>query len=820
MSGSAHALGHALRHAWRALRARPALTLTVVLTLALGVGANAAMLGALDALLLRAPPHVTDAGRLVRVHARFRFPHDPNALNTVQSYPLYAALRDRAPAFERVAAVWSTTLALGTGAAAERVAVQAVTPEFFALAGVRPALGRALAPADDASAEPGVVLSHAHWQRHHGGAPDVLGRAITLAGRPFRVVGVAPPGFTGLDWASVDVWAPMTAVAPVAMGRDVLTSVGWSWLEIVGRLRAGPGSGALEAARVQATAQVTTELRRVDEGAARFAPRAVLSPLPRGRQPDADDRTARHLGWLALMSGALVLAAVATAGGLLLTRALERQRELAVRRALGASAGRLLGGVAAEGALLAALSAVGAMGAAWAMGTAVRTYLLPARSFGALPALDGRVLAATVVLAALAVAGGALVSLRAGLGAEGQPALVAAGRAVAGGRARALGLVVGTQVALTFVLLLAAGLFARSLERALATRIGWDAPRTLVADLAFPDDAGWTEARRAAAWRRARERVAAVPGVAAAALSGVAPLRTANGVAVHVPGIAELPTLPGGGPYVGFVTPEFFDAAALRALDGALPRAARGGPVVVVDSLMARTLWPRGDAVGRCLALGDATSPCRPIVAVVEPARRFQLVEDRAMQYYWVTDTLANPSALVVRTTGDAAALVPAVRRAMAEANPSLPPARPETLAQIFAPNYAPWRAGTVLLGAFAAIATLLSGVGIFGTVSYAAAQRTREVGVRVALGASAGHVVRLLVRGGLGPALAGLAVGALAFAAVQRVLGALLYGVGTRDPLAVGAAALVVAAAAALAAYLPARRASRVAPATVLRAE
>lgn len=818
----------ALRQAWRSLLARPTFTLGVLATLALGVGANAAMLGALDALLFRAPVGVADAGRVNRVYVGA--PGPSGGSTPVVSYPFFSALRGRPDAFAGVAAVTDYEVPVGAGAAAERVPGRAVSANYFAVLGARPALGAFFTPADDRSgAAPAVVLGYHYWQRAFGGDRAVLGRTLTFGSRRARVIGVAPPDFSGLDFARVDVWLPVAAVLDDFGGEDSRTNNGRYFLQLVVRRRADVGDprASAAAAAVYRAAAAAGGYPDAREAA---ATRVLLGPVQAARGPDAGD-TRRLPLWLALMSAALLAAAGANATGLLLARALERRRLVAVQRALGARARDLARGAAAEAAVLAGGGAAVAAALAAALGVAVRRWVL-GDAFAALPVLDARLLLLVAALALVVCLAAALVAAGvAARGVGGTAVLRAAesrGATRAGGRTFA-GLVAG-QVALTFVLLLGAGLFAGSLRRALAARIGYDPERVLLVsgDFAPSLDA----ARQAAAYREAGARLAALPGVAGVARSFMTPLRGVNDVPLRVPGLDSIPAQPGGGPYVSHVSPNFFAVAGTRLLAGRAPAAPatsladtaghinRDIREIAVSATTARVLWPDGGAVGRCVYVGRAPG-CATVVGVVEDARRFALVEERALQVYVPLDFTYRPfGTLLVRTRGPADAAAAAVRRALGTLGPAVASADVRSVASVFAPNYRPYRAGAALLGAFGALALGLAAAGLFGAVGYALARRTREVGIRLALGAPTRAVVWLFATGGLAPAAAGLAVGALAFVAAQRTLAALLYGTSAHDWTAVGAAGAVLAAAAGLASWLPARRAARVDPAAALRAE
>jgi predicted permease len=844
-----------LRRALRALRARPALALGLLLTLALGVGANAAMLGALDALLVRPPAGVRDAERVARLYVRSGDDATPGA---VTAYPFFAAVRARAAApggaLDGAAAWTDFEVPVGAGATARPAKTRAVSGGFFGLLGARPALGRLLGPADDRAdaTAPAVVLGHRYWRQAFGGDPGVLGRVLRVGPLQARVVGVAGPGFAGVDFGRVDLWLPLAPSARAGYGEEGLTNASFTWL----RLLARPSAGAAPA---RVAAELTAAYRATMRGAGEQAQpdwqraQVVLGPLQEARGPAGG--AARRLPlWLAAMSGALLLAAAANATGLLVARALERRRETAVRLALGARVRHLARAAAAEALVLAAGGAALAAGAAALLGGAVRRFVL-GEAFAELPALDGRRLA-IVAAAALAVClGAALAAARVarpgGRGARGPGAprdpLGAELRAGARGGTRAGGrtlvALVGAQAALTFVLLGGAALFAESLRRATAERIGYDAGQVLL--VAF--DQSGLEADPAAGlaaqrdrYARARARLLALPGVAGATPVSGPTLRFVNGIRVRVPGRADAASAPGGSHYT-VVAPDYFAVSGTRLLAGRAPAAAPapggtapdGTPAdwparaprawereVVVGAHAARLLWPGVSPLGRCVLVGDDDG-CRTVVGVAEEARRFELVEAAAVQLYVGGDFATRaPGAMLVRTRGPADALAPAVRRALVALDPAAPPAEVRSLAEIFAPNYRPFQAGAALLGAFGLVALALAAAGLAGAVGYAAATRTREIGVRVALGARAADVRRLLVGGALGAVGAGLGAGALLSLAGGRAVGALLYGVAPADPRALGLAALTLASTAAAVALLAARRGLAVPPTEALRAD
>ncbi len=702
-----------------------------------------------------------------------------------------------------------------------------VSADYFRVLGVGPALGRFYDAADERpGASPTVVLWHALWRERFGADPAAIGRTVTVDGRAATVVGVAPPDFSGLDFARVDLWLPIMAVHGEYNGDHSLTNNTMGWLTIVARRRAGV-SDARAAAEAEAAYREGDAAGEYPDAKAASATRIRLGPVQAARGPDGGD--ARRLAlWLALMSSALLVAAAANATGLLLARALERRRAVAVRRALGARARDLARGAGAEAAVLAAGCAALAAAVAGAFGAAARGWVL-GDAFATLPVLDARRLAVVAALAVAVCLTAALVATAvAARGVGGASVLHPSGsRTATRAGGRTLGALVAGQVALTFVLLVGAGLFAASLRRALAARIGYDAGRVLLVQIdAAP---GADDAAQRTLYAEADARLAAVPGVEGVARSFMTPLHGVNGVRLRVPGLDTVPAMPGGGPFRSDVSPNYFAVSGTRLLAGRAAAAPpndtafglpRGPREVVVSALTTRTLWPGRDPIGRCVYLGDVPG-CATVVGVAEDARRFELVEGRALQVYVAADFSRHPyGALLVRTRGAADARVPAVRGALAGLGAALGEASVRPMAADFAPKYGPFRAGASLLGAFGALALALAGAGVFGALSYALAQRRRELGVRLALGARGRDVAWLLARGGLAPVAAGLAAGVPLALAGGRAARALLYGVSPADPRAALAGAGVLLATAALACWFPARRAGRVPPAVVLRAD
>ena len=809
-----------LRYALRTLARRPGLVAAAIVCLALGIGANATIFGVVDTLLFRPPPHVKDAGQVVRLYFRTRSPGFGTFTSSVSSYPLYTLIRDSAHAFSEVAAFAGTrATGVGRGPDAHEAQLDLVSGSFFSLLGVKPALGRFYGVDEDRLGGPRVVvLSHAFWKRQFGGDPGVLGREFRLGQNVYTVIGVAPEGFTGVNLEGVDLWAPLAVATADVMG-------GTSWLNrqsffvrILGRLRSG-------ATAAQATHEATAAFR-VDAAQVRYRhldpdDTALLGPVQQARGPEMS-QDVKVSTWLAAVSAIVLLIACANVANLLLARAMQRQREIAVRLALGAGRRRLARQLFTESALLGLAGGAGALLLTVWAGPVIRAFLLP-KMPGLSPALDGRVLYFTAAVALLTgLVAGVAPAWQVGH-ADLTPALKAGAGEGPFRRSRVrTGLLVG-QVALTVVLIVGAGLFARSLRNVRGLNLGFDPEHVILAtvDLA---SAGYRPAEMNALYLQMLERVQALPGVEYAAATAGSPFGWSMGMSVSVPGRDSIPTLKTGGPYYQAVTPGYFAAMGTPVRGRAFTAADRRALVTVVNQTLARLVWPGESPLGKCIRLGG-DKRCWEVVGVVPDARRFQVVEDASMLVYipFVGDE-KNASnvvpALMVRTRGRPEDMVASVRNAMQGTAADLPVARVTPLADLVAPSIRPWRLGTTMFGLFAGLALVLAAVGLYGVLSYTVAQRTQEIGIRVAMGAQRGAVLGLTVGQGVRIAALGAAIGALAALAGGRVLSSLLYGVSPQDPLVLLGAATTMLAVAAIASYLPARRATKVDPMVALRYE
>ncbi|MEJ7812936.1 MAG: ADOP family duplicated permease [Gemmatimonadaceae bacterium] len=813
-------LRHDLTYAARQLRRAPGFTVAVALTLALGIGANAVMFGVVDRLLLSPPPHVRDADQVSRVQLSRTWRGMGEFTSPITGYANY---RDLAVvrSFAGVAAFgFPMEMSLGRGREALPVRVASASAGFFPLLGVKPRLGRFFLAGEDGEPQgmPVAVVSEEFWRRHFGADPGALGTQLPLGDASFTVVGVAPRNFTGVDLRAVDIWVPVTTASYIWMQPGYATDRGSSWLQVVARLRLGadPALAATEA---------TLAHRRGNAAESNKDPnaRVSLSSVIAARGP-GEHTEARVAAWLLGVAAIVLLIACANVATMLLTRALRRRQEIAVRLALGVSRARLVRQLLVESLLLATLGAVAALVAATWGGALVRATLLPDVGWSGSP-VDARVLAVTAIAAlATGLIVGAVPALQT-RGIDLASAIKSGARGEARQPWRLRSVLLTAQVALSVALLVGAGLFVRSLRKAEGLRLGFDARRVTLAEVSL-HQAGYDPERQDAFWRNALERVRRLPGVESAALTIATPVRFSLAGTFIVPGLDSLPQLTTGGPYKNGVSPSYFATLGARMAHGRpfteadTRTAAR---VVIVNETMARLLWPGREPLGTCVRLARADSiPCATVVGVVEDVRRQQLREEPTMQFYVPLAQWRGPhsTSLLVRARGDAGGLAVPVRRELQALAPDVPFPRVTSLAELLDPQLRPWRLGATMFTLFGALAFLVAVVGLAGLLAYTVAQRGYEIGVRVALGARSPDVVRLVLARGAVATAAGLAVGLAAALLAGRLVRGLLFDVTPADPIVFAAVAGVVVFVAAVAALPAARRAARVSPMIALRAE
>jgi predicted permease len=756
---------------------------------------------------------------------RLFFHYEESGAPPVTTSRWYACVADRLQAeavtLQHAAAYTRFEVSVGAGADAGRARVAVVSAGFWSALGTRATLGRVFAD-DEAGPMAGprlAILSHAFWQQRYGGAPEVLGRTLRIRGERFEIIGVTPRGFRGIEPYDVDLWLPLSAYT--LSGRQWQTDTSLSHV-----VRLEPGV---------APAQVDADLSRLlsdvvddDAGCERTAAAATATrlsvtagPLVSGIGGDMQwTAEARVASWLVGVGVALAGVACANVVGLLLLRALRRRREIALRLALGASPRRLATQFCIEGALLAVLGGLTAIGVVIWGGGSLNRLLLPGLAVEPVAILDP----SRLLLTASCVIGTAvLASLAPMLHVPAAPlGAMREGGSTTGRRARLHRTPLVVQTALSVVLLIGAGLFVRSLHNVRSLDLGLDPDNVLVATVDF---AGTNRTGRevAAFYERALERVQVLPGVEHASLAKSIPLRSASAGSIRPVGRAEPLTAPGGdATYVNDVAPGFFETMGTQVLEGRdfLPTE-RDGPVVIVNEATARAGWPGRSAVGECVHLEDG-GPCTFVVGVVENARRFFVRESAALLFYRPLPRTAEDGqrALFVRVATDDGNTRAAVTRALQALEPDLPFVRTQMLGDALDPQIRPWRLGVAVFTAFGVLTLLLAALGLYGALSYTVAQRTREIGVRVAVGARRWDVVRLVVGDSLRVALAGIIVGTMISLFAGRWIANLLFDVSPHDPVVFASVSASLLATALLAALVPSWRATRVDPVVALRAD
>ena len=824
-------------YAARALRREPGLTLGIIATFALAIGANAAMFGLVNRLLLAAPPGVANADRVTRVTLDFVTTDGDRFGGTTTSYPVFRALDKLTGAFKAAAAVRTDTVALGQGAELTEISTIDASGRYFEVLGAHARLGRFFAPADDElpAGSPVAVLSYAFWQRQYGGDVQVLSREIVLDGQPYTIVGVAPPGFTGDALAPVDVFRPLT----VAMRNRASTwtsETGLNIVTIVARLHDGVSAPAAQHAATAAArgvfAGADPDRTLTGTELTSLLPGASAAGSPQGR-------TALWLSGVALV---VLLIAIANVATLLLLRALRRRREIAVRIALGIGRARLARQLITESLLLAlAGGAVGLLVANW-LAAVIRATLLP----GVTPSdtfVDRGVLVATLGTACVAglVAGCApLVQL----GKRDIIAELKTAGAAPLGRSALRASLVGLQVALCTVLLVGAGLFVRSLQRVQAQDLGFTTASLLFVSLDFRVNVRGAESDRL--YTEAAARLGSLGGITGATIVEALPFGPHHVPPISVPGMAEPPKVAGQLPMMYAATPAYLRMMQVRAREGRLlnARDGRGSPLVVlVNETMARTVWPGQSAIGRCIRVGfdltkpptplaPASLPCREVVGVVRDSRARSLRPDNSeaklMQYYVPFGQLPpvpfpdarDVSGLLVQVTGDADRMIGAVQR-LIQGTTAVPVyARVRPYQDFLDPQLRSWRLGATLFTAFGALALGIAAVGLFGVVSYLVTQRTREIGVRLALGGSATRIARLVIGDALRMVTWGVGAGLALAIVLAPLVQSMLFATSAREATVLGAAGAMLLGVTIAAAAVPAWRAARVSPLVALRSD
>jgi predicted permease len=795
-----------LRYGLRLLRRSPGFAIVAIATLALGIGANTAIFSTVDAILIRPLPFA-DPDRLVMVWEDATAAGFPRNTPAPGSYHDWVRMNQ---SFTGMAATRGASANITADGVPEQVVGRAVTPSFFSVLGVTPIAGRTFTDEEDRSNAQVVLISYGLWQRRYGGDRAIVGKTMLMNGRRFEVIGIMPRDFVFRN-RDVDYWVP-TSFSPEAAA--VRTS---HFLNVVARLAPGVGF-----------AKANDDMRRVDEEQRRLYPqpgrhvRSVLVPI----KEDLLGTTGVQLAILMSAAAAVLLIACANLASLLLSRAVGRRGELAVRAALGASRGRLVRQMVVEASTFSL--AGGALGLMLAPAAVSVMAQLTPRGFPMQTSsvLDLRLLAFAL---ALSVATGLLVSVVPALQAAGaslRDAIHQGARSSVGGRGRLTrDALVVVQVAAALVLLVGAGLMLRTLANLRAIDLGFRPDHLLTLRTTLPQAKYDDGIKRLAFYDRVVAEARALPGVEAAAYGSTLPFQSiGNTNAFGIEGRALAADDPGDALFrVG--TSDYLRTLGVTLMHGRLldERDGREAPrAVVVNETLARTYWSGAEALGHRIWLSDASEGYFTIVGIVRDVRErgYQLAMKPGV-YVTSAQRLRNAAEyLIVRTQGPPEEAAEPLRRIIARVDPEQPVSAVRTMNEIVDVDVADRHQQMILLGAFAGLALLLASIGLYGVLSYAVTQRSRELGLRIALGASSGSVMRLVVARGLALTGLGLAIGlALAWAAT-RTMQTLLYGVSAGDPRTFAAGVALLTTIAFVASYLPARRASRVDPMAVLRAD
>jgi predicted permease len=809
-------------YAARSLRRTPGVSITIILTLALGLGVNAAMFSLLDVLFFRPPAGVANPNEIRRLWT-FRNFRDAPQFWPGFDYSRYNAVR------QALAGRAQTTLyrmpekmAYGTGENPPAANVSSASASYFSVLGVKPAIGRFYNEDEDAldNAANVAVLSYAFWKRAYDGDQSALGRRIVFGKKPYTIIGVAPPRFSGVDLDAVEVWVPLSS-APGNGGRP---STPWyrnpavNGFQIMFRLLPSARPAELEQIATAALRQPGIGYGQDTSAIGRFG------SIIRARGPgliSGEMQVAERLGGVAII---VLIIACANVVNLLLARAFQRRREIAVRLALGISRARLVRLLVTESVLLAVAAMVAALAAASWGGTLLRTLLLPDIAWAENP-LHWRVLFFGLLAALLAGAVTGLVPALQARSTDLTNALKAGSRESGGHRSRIRSFLVVCQAALSVVLLVGAALFLRSLSNIHALDIGYAVNRLAFVSVNYPTSDSVRERTTSARLLQLEPRMASIPGVERIAFTSMRPVRGfgfADGFFPDADTIGHRKPAP----IFTAVSPTFFEATGTNLIRGQTFSAhGAGSPfTVIINDAMAKALWPNQEPIGRCIRFERPDAPCATIIGISQTAILTRVKEEPSPHMYLPIDNMPFSSwgvgDIVIRT--DPSRMTSALNGLRGLLRTEFPGAKlaTNTMAATMEPQYRPWQLGATLFTLFGALAALVAAIGIYSSVSYAVNQRTHEFGVRAALGADPRSIITQVLGEGTRTVAVGVALGIVLAIVAGRLIASLLYGVSAGNPFAMAGAGGSMIVVAGLACLAPAWRAARSDPVAALRSE
>jgi predicted permease len=806
-----------LRYSIRMLFKSPVFTAAAVLTLALGIGLNAATFSAVNGILLRPLPGAEEPEHLVQLYRQW-----PGLDYGSNSIPHYQDLRDRGgEVFENVAAWYFAAMSLSADGRSERIMGLLVSADFFQTYGVAPAAGRFFIPGQEdrePGAHPVAVLGHGFWEERFGGDPSVVGRTMVLNGHPFQVVGVAPEAFDGpVTFASIPVYVPLMMQREINPGDNLIESRGNNMMSVVARLRDGT---TLEQAQERMDALLLQLREEFPDHYDNQVGMLMVPQMDAGIHPMFRSAQVGMSTVMMAVVSLLLLIACVNVANLFLARARERRREMGIRLSLGAGRRRIVQQLLTESLMFGALACAAGLGLA---GVAVRVL------GNVRPPMDGpwsfsvdmdvRVLAFTLAVSLTATLLFGLVPALQATRAD----MVSAVKGDTGtrSRSRASSALVVIQMALSLLLLISSGLFLRSLQGATRIDPGFDDPAHLVLASVDPGLQGYDEPRSREFLDRLLEDVAALPEVRAVGLSDWVPLGLGGSDrSVQIPGYefseGERQSL-----NYACVSEGYLEAMAVGLVEGRTftrQDDSAGPPVIIVNQRFSERFWPRESALGKVVRTAGRE---RQVVGVVETGKVRSLGEaPTELMYLPQRELFASGMTLVARASSDPQVVLRRIREIVRGADPDMPVFDVRTMEDHMGIALLPARLGGTVLGLFGVLGLVLAAVGVYGVMACSVAQRTRELGIRIALGSDRAAVLGLVLREGLRLTLVGVVIGLASAAGAARLLGGLLYGIRPLDPVAFTVVPLTLVAVAALAIYLPARRAAGVDPIRALKAE
>jgi predicted permease len=825
------------RYALRGFRKAPVFTAVAVLSLALGIGANTAIFTLVDQLILRLLP-IRDPEQLVILAGRGRHYGGNNGMNAI-SYPMYQDLRDRNQVFNGMMCRYRFNATTGIAGQTDVVVAELVSGNYFPLMGIHASAGRVYTASDDlhASQHPYAVLSYAFWKTRFAGDPHILGQTVRVNNYPLTVVGVAQPGFDGMEpGLPVQLFVPMAMAADVRPGFQNMWDRRQRWVNVYGRLKPGESIA-------QAQAGLQPLFHQIIEGEVVQKPfrqatdfdrqqflRMWLNVMP-GSQGNTNLRRQYEKPLRVLMGvvGLVLLIACANLASLLTARAAARQREIAIRLAMGSSRARMIRQLLTESLLLSTAGGIAGIAMAVFMVQGLVAFL-PSRISGyainASP--DGVMLAFTFGLAVLTGLGFGLVPALQSTRPDIAPTLKDQAGNVMGGAAQVnfRKVLVAAQVGLSLLLLIGAGLFIRSLGNLKSLNPGFQTGN-LIQFAISPSSVGYDAPRMRTFYQNLQQRLSGIPGVRSAGLGMMAVLAGNEwDNSVTIDSYAKK-TNEDIDPHFNAVSPGYFDTLGIHLLTGrdfTVRDEFKAPRVAIVNASFVKRYFGDGIAVGHRIGLGSdpGTPTDTEIVGVVNDARYESLRDDVPLEVYLPSAQLPGTFGLnaYVRTERDPDSAFRSVRAAVREIDPNLPVTGMKTLDQQLDESLVTERMIATLSSAFGGLATVLAIIGLYGVMAYMVARRAREIGIRMALGAQAGNVVWIVMREVLWLVAAGVAIGLPAAYALSKLVRTQLYGVEPNDPAAMALATLLLAAVALLAGYIPARRAAGYDPVQVLRSE